>query len=125
MLSGKYPISTIAQQHCIINHMLKYVQLHIKQKMCSDKTLKMARHTVERFTLWQHPHDSTSSCHTKYSVLHLSSQQNSDSRTKADRNYSSIIHYSNTFSDSFYLSFRSPHLNLPRVKVHTSAKHPF
>jgi len=28
--------------------------------MCSDKTVKMARYTGQRFTLWEHPHDSTS-----------------------------------------------------------------
>jgi hypothetical protein len=39
-----------------------------------------------------------------HSVLHLSSQQNSDPRTKSDRKYFSIIHPSNTVSLPLSLS---------------------
>ena len=42
---------------------------------------------------WQH---ISFLCHTTHSILHLSSQQNSDPHTKSDCNYFSILHHSNT-----------------------------
>ena len=46
--------------------------------------------------LWEHPHEAhlLPLSHTTYSILRLSSQQNSDPCTKSDRNYFSILHHS-------------------------------